>query len=89
MTPEFVLGFSKEAMDTAMLICAPLLLTSLVVGLVVSIFQAVTQIQEATLTFIPKMIAMGLVTYWAGGWMMQTLMEFTRHTFTLVSGMKG
>lgn len=89
MTPDFVLSFSKDAMQTVALVSAPILLAGLVIGLIVSIFQTVTQIQEVTLTFVPKLIAMGAITYLFGGWMMRMIMEFTRHTFTLAAGMGG
>ena len=87
MTPEFVLGFSRQALETAMLVAAPMLTVGLVVGLVVAIFQAVTQIHEVTLTFIPKIAAMAVAAYLSGGWMIEHLMTFTKNSFSLMSGL--
>jgi flagellar biosynthetic protein FliQ len=67
----------------------PLLLVGLVVGLVVSIFQAVTQIQEMTLTFIPKILALGLVLMIAGPWMLGQLLTYTENLWTGIPGMIG
>jgi len=60
MTPEFVTGFLSEGIKTAILLAAPMLFAGLIVGLIVSIFQAATQINEMTMTFIPKILAVGL-----------------------------
>ncbi|MBN8735175.1 MAG: flagellar biosynthesis protein FliQ [Xanthomonadales bacterium] len=79
MTPESVIHFGQQALYVAMLVGAPLLLTALVVGLVVGMFQAATQINEMTLSFIPKLLAMALVLVVAGPWMLRTLVDFTRH----------
>lgn len=79
MTPESVIHFGQQALYVAMLVGAPLLLTALVVGLVVGMFQAATQINEMTLSFIPKLLAMALVLVIAGPWMLRTLVDFTRH----------
>jgi flagellar biosynthetic protein FliQ len=89
MSPEFVLGFSRQALTTAMLIAGPILAAGLLVGLTVALFQAVTQIHEISLTFIPKIGAMAIAAYLAAGWMMEQLLAFTRHAFTLVPGMGG
>lgn len=79
MTPESVIAFGQHALYVAMMIGAPLLLTALVVGLVIGMFQAATQINEMTLSFIPKLLAMALVMVIAGPWMLHTLVDFTRH----------
>lgn len=79
MTPESVIHFGQQALYIAMLVGAPLLLTALVVGLVVGMFQAATQINEMTLSFIPKLVAMALVLLVAGPWMLRTLVDFTRN----------
>ena len=76
MTPEFVITVGREAMTTAFFIAAPPLIAALVVGLVVSIFQAVTQIQEQTLTFVPKLGAIVFVIFALMPWLMQQLVEF-------------
>ncbi|MDQ1331215.1 MAG: flagellar biosynthesis protein FliQ [Thermodesulfobacteriota bacterium] len=80
MTPEFVTAFAQEAIKTTILVSLPILVIGLVVGLAVSIFQAVTQINEMTLTFVPKILAifLGLVLF--GGWMMELMVRFTVNT---------
>ncbi len=77
MTPEFVLSIAREAITTILLVAAPVLGVGLAVGLVVSIFQATTQIQEPTLAFVPKIAAVLLAVLFFGGWMMRMLMTFT------------
>ena len=81
MTPEFVVGFAKQAIELTLTISMPLLLVGLVVGLVVSIFQAATQIQEMTLTFIPKIVCMFLALLVALPWLMERMITFTRDVF--------
>lgn len=78
MTPETVLSTGREALMLAVLLAAPLLLVALTVGVVVGVFQAATQINEQTLSFIPKLLAMAAVTVIAGPWMLRLLIEFTR-----------
>jgi flagellar biosynthetic protein FliQ len=78
MTPETVMAFGQQALYVAMLIGAPLLLTALAVGLLIGMVQAATQINEMTLSFIPKVIAMALVMVITGPWMLRTLVQFTR-----------
>ncbi|TCV94163.1 flagellar biosynthetic protein FliQ [Luteibacter rhizovicinus] len=78
MTPESVIAFGQQALHIAMLVGAPLLLTALAVGLLVGMIQAATQINETTLSFIPKLIAMALVMIVTGPWMLRTLVQFTR-----------
>ncbi|MGD2184591.1 MAG: flagellar biosynthesis protein FliQ [Desulfobacterales bacterium] len=82
MTPEFITGFFFEAIKTAMLLAAPMLLAGLVVGLLVSIFQSVTSINEMTMTFIPKMLAVACALLFFLPWMVQTMLSFTRNLFT-------
>jgi flagellar biosynthesis protein FliQ len=86
MTPESVMEFGQHAMYIAMLVAAPLLLTALAVGLLVGVIQAATQINEMTLSFIPKLIAMALVALITGPWMLRTLVLFTRQ---LIEGLPG
>ncbi|WNO11352.1 flagellar biosynthesis protein FliQ [Teredinibacter sp. KSP-S5-2] len=81
MEQETALFLLSETMLTAAKVSAPMLFTSLAVGLVVSIFQVVTQIQEMTLTFVPKIIASVFVALMMGGWMLNVLAEFTRNAF--------
>ncbi|MEV8522138.1 flagellar biosynthesis protein FliQ [Dyella marensis] len=86
MTPESVIEFGQHALYIAMLVAAPLLLTALAVGVLIGVIQAATQINEMTLSFIPKLIAMALVALIAGPWMLRTLVQFTRH---LIEGLPG
>jgi flagellar biosynthesis protein FliQ len=81
MTPEFITGFFFEAIKTAVILAAPMLLAGLAVGLLVSIFQAATSINEMTLTFIPKMLAVALALIFFFPWMMQTMIVFTTNLF--------
>jgi flagellar biosynthetic protein FliQ len=77
MTEEMVLSIGAEAIKTTMLLSAPLLLAAMVIGIIVSLLQAVTQINEATLTFIPKMLAVVIVLVVAAPWMLNILQEYT------------
>ena len=86
MTPESVIEFGQHALYVAMLIAAPLLLTALAVGLLIGVIQAATQINEMTLSFIPKLIAMAVVALVTGPWMLRTLVQFTRQ---LIEGLPG
>lgn len=81
MTEEMVIHLGQDALRTTAMLAAPMLLSTLVVGLAVSIFQAVTQINEATLTFIPKMIVIAIVFILAGPWMMDTMSHYTVSLF--------
>jgi flagellar biosynthesis protein FliQ len=81
---QFVLTLGQRAMEVMLLISAPLLLTALVVGLVVSIVQAATQINEATLSFIPKLLALFAALIISGPWMLTTLVEYTQQLFTSI-----
>lgn len=81
MTPELVLTIAEKALTLIVMLTAPLLLSSLAVGLLVAMFQAATQINEMTLTFIPKLIVMVLVIMMSGDWMIQILMDFTLELF--------
>jgi len=81
MTPEFVTGFFFEAIKIAISLSAPMLLAGLIVGLLVSIFQAATSINEMTLTFIPKMLAVAVALIFFFPWMMQTMIVFTKNLF--------
>ncbi len=81
MTPDFVVGFGKEAVWVTLLVAGPMLLAGLIVGLVVSIFQAVTQVHEMTLTFIPKILAVMIALVVFFPWMMRVLLNFTEKLF--------
>jgi flagellar biosynthesis protein FliQ len=82
MTEDIVLSLGRDAIWTTVLLASPLLISALVVGLVVSIIQAVTQINEATLTFIPKMLAIVVVLIIMAPWMTQMLTSYTTELFT-------
>ena len=81
MTPEFVTGFFLEAMKTTLYLAGPILAFGLVAGLLVSIFQAATQINEMTLVFIPKMLAVGIAVLIFFPWMLQLMIDFTQNLF--------
>lgn len=87
MTEELVVKLGQDALRTTALLAAPMLISTLVVGLAVSIFQALTQINEATLTFIPKMIVIALVIVLAGPWMMDVMSAYTVNLFEGISVM--
>jgi len=89
MNSESVLSLVQQTLWITMLISAPLLLTSLVMGLVVSIFQAATQINEMTLSFIPKLLAVFVVGVITGPWMISTFVDFTRRLFEDIPGLIG
>ena len=87
MNQDVVINVSMQAMQLAFMVAMPLLLVALVVGLVVSVFQAVTQIQEQTLTFIPKIIGMGVVLVVAGPWMLDQIVTYTQQLYTEIPTM--
>jgi flagellar biosynthetic protein FliQ len=81
MTPETVVALGRQAIEVALMLSAPLLLSALIIGLVVSLFQAATQINEATLSFIPKLVGTFLMLILAGPWMLQLFIDFFRQLF--------
>ena len=81
MSQNQVLFMAKEALGTALLVGGPILAASLIIGLLVSIFQAMTQIQEQTLTFIPKILAIVAVLLLLGPWMLNILTTYTANLF--------
>ena len=89
MTPELVINIVQNELFMLIVISAPILGISLVVGLLVSILQAATQINEMTLTFIPKLLAMFVVLLVAGPWMLNTLMDYTIRLFNSIPGVVG
>jgi flagellar biosynthetic protein FliQ len=74
---DLIFNLGNKALTTSAMLAAPLLISALVIGLMVSVFQAITQINEATLTFIPKIVVVGIVLVLAGPWMVDTLVVFT------------
>lgn len=85
MTEELVLKLGQDAIRTTAMIAAPMLIAALVMGLIISVLQAITQINEATLTFIPKMVVIGLVVLIAGPWMLDVLTQYTIELFENIS----
>jgi flagellar biosynthesis protein FliQ len=86
MTSQSVLAIGQQALEMMLLISAPMLLTALAVGLLVSVLQAATQINEATLSFIPKLVAMFLVLVVSGPWMLSTFVDYMQR---LIGGIPG
>ncbi|MCD6319836.1 MAG: flagellar biosynthesis protein FliQ [Candidatus Desulfofervidaceae bacterium] len=84
MTPEFVLGIAQQTLKITLLVSAPMLIAGLVAGVLVSIFQAVTQIQEMTLTFVPKILAVITAVLFFAPWMLRLMMDFTTKIFTQI-----
>jgi flagellar biosynthetic protein FliQ len=89
MTPESVMTVGRHALEITILVSAPLLLTALAVGLLVSVFQAATQINEMTLSFIPKLLVMFIMLVVAGPWMVNMMMDYTRRLFSSIPGLVG
>ena len=81
MSQEFIMSLARETILLALYVSAPILSLSLIVGLAVSIFQATTQIQEPTLTFVPKIVAVFLGILVFGSWMLNLLIQFTNNIF--------
>jgi len=84
MTPEMVMTIATQAMKMTLMLAAPLLLVALAAGLVVSLFQAATQINESTLSFIPKLFAIALTLVLIGPWMLAKMLDYMRHMFTSI-----
>lgn len=89
MTPETVMSLGQQAVWITILVAAPLLLSALATGLIVSVFQAATQINEMTLSFIPKLLVMFVMLLLAGPWMLQTLVTFMRSLLSQLPWMIG
>jgi len=89
MSPEMVVTIGRHALEMTLMLAAPLLLTALAVGLIVGIFQAATQINEMTLSFIPKLLAMAGVLAFTGPWMIKSLVEYTRGLIESIPGLIG
>ena len=89
MNPESVMTIGQQALELTLLVSAPLLLTALVIGLIVSIFQAVTQINEMTLSFIPKLVGMFAVLIISGPWMIGILLDYMTRLFSSIPYMVG
>lgn len=81
MTPEFVVDIARQAIETALMVAAPMLIVALVVGLTISIFQAATQINEQTMTFIPKIVGVFVTLLIFAPWMLQKVSAFLMMIF--------
>ena len=89
MTPTTVIDLGRQALELALLVSAPLFIAALVTGLLISIFQAATQINEQTLSFVPKLIATFITLVLAGPWMITMLTDFIRRLFESIPSMIG
>jgi len=89
LTPQTVISIGREALTVVLLVAGPMLAFGLVIGLIISIFQAVTQINEMTLTFVPKILAVALALLVFLPWMINTVVDFTRHMFDMIPGLVG
>jgi len=89
MTPEVVMTLGQRALEMALMLAAPMLLAALVIGLLVGVFQAATQINEMTLSFIPKLLGMATVLVIAGPWMLKELIGYTRLLIESIPSMVG
>ncbi|MEX5746704.1 flagellar biosynthesis protein FliQ [Massilia sp. X63] len=89
MTPESVMTMGRTAMEVTLMVAAPMLLVALIIGLIISIFQAATQINEATLSFIPKLVGIFVALVVAGPWMLSTMLDYMRQVFTSIPGLIG
>jgi flagellar biosynthetic protein FliQ len=87
MTPESVMTLGRHAMEITLMVAAPMLLVALTIGLLVSIFQAATQINEMTLSFIPKLVGIFAALVIAGPWMLTVMLDYMRHIFSSIPSM--
>ncbi|KQW42560.1 flagellar biosynthetic protein FliQ [Nocardioides sp. Root1257] len=89
MSDTAIIHIALQTMLVALKLSAPILLTSLVIGFAVSLFQSLTQIQEVTLAFVPKLVGVGVALLICGNWMMHTLVAFTNDLFDAIPGLLG
>ncbi len=89
MTPELVMNIGRQAIEMTLILSGPLLLAALVIGLIVSIFQAATQINEQTLSFIPKLVGTFIVLILTGPWMLQMMVDYIRRLFESIPQIIG
>lgn len=87
MSIEVVTDVMRDALTRVLIVSAPAILVAMIVGLIISIFQATTQIQEQTLSFVPKLAAIFITLILAGNFMINILLEFTRHIFRMISNL--
>ena len=89
MSPDFAIGLGMEALWVAVLLAGPILLVALITGLIIGMFQAATQINEQTLSFVPKLGTLVITLFIASPWMLSVLLDFTRTLFHNVPGWVG
>jgi flagellar biosynthetic protein FliQ len=89
MTPQMVVAIGREALTVTLMIAGPMLLFGLIIGLIISVFQSVTQINEMTLTFVPKILGIALALLIFLPWMINMATDFTRHMFDLIPMLVG
>lgn len=89
MTPDTVINIGQQALYTTVLLAAPMLLSVLAIGLLIGMFQAATQINEMTLSFIPKLMVLALVLMWSGSWMLNVALDFMRKIFQGIPALIG
>lgn len=89
MTPETVMTLGRQALELTLVVSAPMLLTALLIGLLISIFQAATQINEMTLSFIPKLIGMFSVLVIIGPWMVSMMLDYIQNLFSSIPWLVG
>jgi len=89
MNADLVIDIGRQAMEVTILLAAPVLLASLVIGLIIAMFQAATQINEMTLSFVPKLMVVALVLIFAGPWMLRQIMGFTQKLITNLPNVIG
>lgn len=89
MTPETVIEIGRQAVEATLMVSGPMLLTALLIGLIISIFQAATSLNEATIQFVPKLVVMFIVLILAGPWMLQYLMDYITRLFSSIPQLIG
>lgn len=89
MTDASIIDIASMTMQVALKLSAPILATALVIGFAVSVFQSMTQIQEVTLAFVPKVIGVGIALLVCGNWMLHTMITFTQELYAKIPGMLG
>jgi flagellar biosynthesis protein FliQ len=89
MTPQTVMEIGRQALEMTLLVSAPMLMAALVTGLIISIFQAATQINESTLSFIPRLVVMFITLIFAGPWMLQQMIDYIRRLIENIPSLIG
>jgi len=87
MDSSFVLYLGRHTLETALLLAAPILLTCMAVGIIVTLLQAVTSVRDMSLTIVPKLLAVGVVMLLMGGWMLQVILRFVNEIFGHIQNM--